>query len=352
MTQVDTAHQRLLNQQLAQPTLTQPADLVAWLGAVQSQDYAGAKWALGLRLRGATDDAIEQAFSAGAILRTHVMRPTWHFVAPADIRWLLALTAPRINALNAYYYRKLELDQALFTRSNAALINALQGGKQLTRDPLRVVLQRAGIAIDELLRFSLLIMRAELDGVICSGARRGKQFTYTLLDERAPPAEPLERDAALAELARRYYTSHGPATLKDFVWWSGLATADARSGLETVKGDFIHEVRDGQTYWFSPATPPANAPTPTAYLLPSYDEYTVGYSDRSAIFDTSNTQHNALSNSIVLNGRIVGSWKRTLKQGVVVETHSFAPLTEAESRAIALAAQQYAAFLDMPLVLA
>jgi len=352
MTHLDIAHQRLLNQQIAQTTFTQPAELVAWLGAVQSQDYAGAKWALGLRLQGVADDDIEHAFTAGAILRTHVMRPTWHFVAPADIRWLLALTAPRVNALNAYYYRKLELDQALFTRSNAALIKALQGGKQLMREELRTVLQQASIATDDLLRCSLIIMRAELDGIICSGARRGKQFTYALLDERAPHAKPLERDAALAELARRYYTSHGPATLKDFVWWSGLTTADARSGLETVKAQLIHEVRDGQTYWFSAATPPANVPTPTAYLLPNYDEYTVGYSDRSAIFDAADTKNVVLGYVIVINGRVVGTWKRTLKQPVVVETHAFTPLTEAEGRAVAVAAQQYAAFLGLPVVLA
>jgi hypothetical protein len=350
MTNLDIAHQRLRNQQIDQTTFTQPGELVAWLGAVQSQDYAGAKWALGLRLRGASDDDIEQAFADGAILRTHVMRPTWHFVAPADIRWLLALTAPRVNALNAYYYRKLELDQALFTRSNAALINALQGGKQLMRDELRAVFQRAGIATDDLLRVGLLIMRAELDGIICSGARRGKQFTYALLDERAPHTRPLERDAALAELARRYFSSHGPATLKDFVWWSGLATADARSGLEAVKSQFVHAVIGGRTYWFSPPAPPAAAPAPTAYLLPNYDEYTVGYSDRSAVFDDSNAKQAALGYVIVLNGRIVGTWKRTLKQSVIVESQIFTPLTEAESRAIAVAAQQYGAFLDLPVV--
>lgn len=352
MTNLDIAHQRLLNQQIAQTTFTQPSELVTWLGAVQSQDYAGAKWALGLRLHGITDDVIEQAFTDGAILRTHVMRPTWHFVAPADIRWLLDLTAPRVNALSAYNYRELELDQALFTRSNAALIKALQGGKQLMREELRAVLQHAGIAADDLRRVGYIIMRAELDGIICSGARRGKQFTYALLDERAPHAKPLERDTALAELAGRYFSSHGPATLKDFVWWSGLTTADARSGLEAIKAQLIHELRDGRTYWFSPATPLAPAPTPTAYLLPNYDEYTVGYSDRSAISDDVNAKNMIFRHVIVINGRIVGTWTRSSKQRIVIESHIFTPLTEAENRAIALAAQQYGAFLDLPVVLA
>src|SRR5713226_2242979 len=228
MTNLDIAHRRLHNQLITRPMFEKPDDVVKWLGAVQAQDYAGAKWALGLRMQGVTDDVIEQAFADGAIIRTHVMRPTWHFVAPADIRWMLALTAPRINA---YYNRKLELDDAVFRHSNAVLAKALQGGKQLTRSELASVLQLAGIAADNLLRSTYIIMRAELDGIVCSGARRGKQFTYALLDERVPQTRNLDRDEALAEFARRYFTSHGPATLQDFVWWSGLAAADAKAGL-------------------------------------------------------------------------------------------------------------------------
>src|SRR5712692_5433478 len=151
MTNLDIAQQRLYNQLITQPMFEKPEDIVRWLGAVQSQDYAAAKWALGLRMQGVTDDVIEQAFADGAIIRTHVMRPTWHFVAPADIRWMLALTAPRINAFNAYYNRKLELDDAVFRHSNVALAKALQGGKQLTRSELVSVLQQAGIAADNLL---------------------------------------------------------------------------------------------------------------------------------------------------------------------------------------------------------
>jgi DNA glycosylase AlkZ-like len=189
MTSLDIAHRRLANQHIVQPTFKQPGDVVRWLGAVQAQDYAGAKWALGLRLRGVTDDDIDQAFGAGSILRTHLMRPTWHFVTPLDIGWLLALTGPRVHAVNGYMYRKLELDSAIFKRSNATLAKALRGGKQLTRNELRGVLQKAGIATDGELRMGYLMMRAELDGLVCSGARRGKQFTYALVDERAPRAK-------------------------------------------------------------------------------------------------------------------------------------------------------------------
>ncbi len=197
------------------------------------------------------------------------MRPTWHFVSPADIRWLLALTAPRVHAASAYYYHAQGLDDAIFTRSNAALAKALQGGKQLTRLELVSVLKQVGIATENL-GFLYIIMHAELDGVVCSGARRGNQFTYALLEERVPQTRTLDHDEALAEFARRYFTSHGPATLQDFVWWSGLTTADARAGLAMVTSELMHEVVDEQTYWFAasaplvPSAPPAKELSQTA----------------------------------------------------------------------------------------
>jgi len=354
MTNLDIARQRLHNQLITRRTLEKPRDVVEWLGAVQAQDYAAAKWAVGLRSRDVTDDDIEQAFAGGAILRTHVMRPTWHFVSPADIRWMLALTAPRVNAVNAFRYRELELDDAFFRWSNAVLAKALQGGKQLTRAELVSVLKRAGIATDDLLRFAHIIMRAELDGIVCSGARRGKQFTYALLDERAPQARMLDRDEALAELARRYFASHGPATLQDFVWWSGLTVADARTSLEMVTSQLMHEVVDGQTYWFATYTPPAKDLSQTAYLLPNYDEYTVGYKDRSAIFDASHTgrldpRGGLLTSAMVLDGQIVGTWKRTFKKNtVVIEANPFVPLSTTETRAFAASANCYGAFLERP----
>jgi hypothetical protein len=353
MTNLDIAHQRLHNQLITQRTFEKPGDVVQWLGAVQAQDYAAAKWALGLRLQSATDDDIEQAFTGGAILRTHLMRPTWHFVSPADIRWILALTAPRVNAVNDYYYHTLGLDDAIFMRSNAALAKALQGGKQLTRPELVSVLKQGGIATENL-GFQYIIMHAELDGVVCSGARQGKQFTYALLDERAPQAKTLERDEALAELSRRYFTGHGPATLQDFVWWSGLTTADARSGLEMVKSQLVHEVVDDQTYWFSQYAPPAKDISQAAHLLPNYDEYIVGYKERSAVFDASRTKKLGprgsilFSHTMVLDGRVVGTWKRTMKKDAVIITPSlFTPLNEAETRAFAASANRYGAFLAM-----
>ena len=226
---------RLHNQGLSETIFKDPVSVVAQLGAVQAQDYAAAKWAVAQRTKGITDAAMDQALADGTIIRTHILRPTWHFVTPADIRWMLALTAPRIHAFSFTYYRKLELDKAIFKRTNTLLIKALQGGKQLTRAELKSVLKKNSITSDDPLRFTYLIIHAELDGVICSGGRRGKQFTYALLDERVLPTKALGRDEALAELAIRYFTSHGPATLKDYIWWSGLTAQDARNGLEMIK---------------------------------------------------------------------------------------------------------------------
>lgn len=358
MTGIDIAHLRLHNQGISQSAFRKPNEVVGWLAAVQAQDYAAAKWALGLRVQDATDADLEQAFAEGSILRTHLLRPTWHFVTPADIRWMLALSAPRVHAANRSMYRRSELDQETRKRSNAALIKALQGGRQLTRDELREVLQRAGIATDGQFRMAYIMMQAELEGIVCSGARRGKQFTYALLDERAPGTGTLEREEDLAELARRYFASRGPATVQDFAWWSGLAAAEARSGLELVKSQLLGEVLDGQTYWLSPSAPVAREPSPSVHLLPNYDEYIVGYADRGAVFDASYIERLDLrgnilfTHTIVLDGRVVGTWKRTLrKREVVIETNTFTRLTKAEDQAVAAAARQYGKFLILPTML-
>jgi hypothetical protein len=317
MTILEIARQRLHNQRLSSPDFKKPRDVVKWLGAVQAQDYYGAKWALGQRMQVATDDDIEKAFAGGEILRTHVMRPTWHFVAPADIRWLLKLTAARVNTANSHYYRKLELDDSVFSRSNKLIGRALRGGKHLTRGELRTVIQRAGISSDDLLRFNYLLIRAELDGVICSGPRNGKQFTYALLDERVPQTKAMARDESLAELTRRYFTSHGPATSADFVWWSGLTPKDVKQGLEMAKRHLATEVIEGKTYWLPLSGPTVTRATPVAHLLPGFDEYFIAYKDRSAANDPKRNHQSITDNvvfhsTIVRDGRIVGRWSRKI----------------------------------------
>ena len=354
MAPVEIALKRLSQQRLAHNPLAAPAEVVAWLGAVQAQDYPGAKWALGLRMQDATDDAIDRAFDSGAILRTHVMRPTWHFITPADIRWMLELTAPRVRAVMASADRRLELDDALFARSNTAIAKALEGGRQLTRAELGAALAEAGIAATGQ-RLGHIVMRAELDAVVCSGALRGKQFTYALLDERAPHARRLPRDEALAELTRRYFTAHGPATVRDFVWWSGLTVADTKAGLAMAGSELTSEVIDGETYWFAASTPPAADASRMAFLLPTFDEFLVGYAgfDASRRGGRDSGAHLVFESTIVLGGRVAGSWRRTLKHGsVVIDVAPFAPLDRAESETLDAAARRFGDFMGMMLELA
>ena len=226
---------------------------MGWLGAVQSQDYGPAKWSIAQRMDGTITDAeMDRAFDAGRILRTHVLRPTWHFVLPADIHWLVSLTGPRIRALSAYMLRTTGLDDGVLARSNEIVGRALEGGRHLTRAELRIEIDRAGIATDGF-RMGYLMMHAEITLLVCSGALRGKSQTYALLDDRAPDARRLTRDESLAELTRRYFTSHGPATVKDFRVWCSLPAADARRGLDLVGGELQRETFRDVTVWSGPA---------------------------------------------------------------------------------------------------
>ncbi|MBN2116537.1 MAG: AlkZ family DNA glycosylase [Anaerolineales bacterium] len=352
---LDIIRYRLHNQLLSQTKSTRPSQVVEQLGAVQSQDYAEAKWALAQRVKDVTTEAaIDQAFNEGKILRTHVLRPTWHFVAPADIRWLLMLAAPRVQAGNAFMYRKLELDKAIIRKSYTVLEKALQGNNQLTRAELGTAFQKAGIAAEGQ-RLGYFMMSAELDGIICSGPRKGKQFTYALLEERVPRVKPLNRDEALAELVRRYFTTRGPATLQDFTWWSGLTMADARKGIEMVKAHFLNEMLDDQSYWFADSASPVHEKSPTAHLLPNYDEYFIGFKDRSAIgklVSPLRPEENSVAlnaHIIILDGQIVGGWRRTLsKHAVILERNLLIDLTRGEERALAREADRYSEFLQLP----
>jgi len=347
---------RLHNQQISSKEFSNAGDLVTWLGAVQAQDYAAAKWALGLRLSNSTDKEVEHAFNEGTILRTHLMRPTWHFVAPQDIRWLLKLTAPRVIAIINNSGRKLGLDESVFRRANKLIVKALQGGRYLTRIEIEATLNKAGIVTSDLHMIHLM-MRAELDGLICSGPRKGKQFTYELLDERAPRSKTLEKEEALAELARRYFLSHGPATVQDFAWWSGLTTKDAGSGCEMVKSKLIHETIDRQAYWFSNSIKSVKEKQAGAYLLPNFDEYTVAYRDRSLLVDAAKVKVMPapavlLSNTIIADGKVAGTWKRILKKDrVEVEINLLHALSKSKKKDIAIAVKRYGKFLGLPVTI-
>ena len=344
---LDIVGSRLRNQRLTGVALSTPADVVGWLGAVQAQEYEQARWALAMRSRRTSAAAIDRALTDGTILRTHVLRPTWHFVLPADIRWMLALTGPRISKAMSSYHRRLELDAVVFRKSEKAIADALRGGAQLTRQELKAALQRSGVNTDGVQRLAFLTIQAEVDAVICSGGRRGNQFTYALLDDRVSSSRSLSREDALAELTRRYFTSHGPAQLHDFTWWSGLTVADARAGLDMTAGELTSEVAGERTYWFgtSVRTRPSAAP---AHLLGLYDEYLIGYTDRSAALDRSHwariTAGDAFLAPILLDGRVIGGWKHSARSGSALRLKPIAPLSRAETRAVTDAVGRYTAF--------
>jgi hypothetical protein len=296
--------ERLRRQRLTGEPFPDSLAAVSWFGAVQSQDFAAALWGIGQRCADTNDASIRRLFDHGAILRTHVLRPTWHFVAPADLRWMLALTAPRVHVKNGPYYRRHDLDDKQLHRA-ADVITAALAGTQLTRTELAAELARKGIDTEGL-RLTLIVMWCELEALICSGAMRGRQHTYALVDERVAEAPERETDDALGELATRYFASHGPATLTDFVWWSGLKVSEARRAVDIAQPP--EHVRKSEQ--LSEREPTGEH---TVHLLPNFDEYVIAYQDRSALLPLAKQESVPLdSHLLLIDGRMAGTWKRTL----------------------------------------
>jgi hypothetical protein len=355
---------RLDNQRLSAPTGRGIAALVAAFGAIQAQEFEPAKWGIGQRIgEGATDAAVERAVASGHILRTHVLRPTWHLVPRADIRWMLDLTAPSVHRRMSPYNRQLGLDAAVMTRSLSAIERALDRDRRLTRGELRLELSRAGLPIDSI-RLAHIMMHAELEAVVCSGPRRERQFTYALLATRAPGARRLDRDEALARLSRRFFTSHGPATLRDFCWWSGLSMTDAKRSVEIIRARQTSV--DGYTYWSagrdlrgqSTSRGRRKAAPPIVHLLPIYDEYLVAYRDRVAVphgppvVNKRPKRFVTFQHALVVGGQVAGTW-RVARQpaGAAVTVVPLKRLTGPERRAVAKAVAGYERFLGVPVTL-
>lgn len=348
---------RLRHQQLIETTQRRkPAQVVSWLCAIQAQDYPAAKWAIGLRIPGCQDADVEHAFNDGQILRTHVLRPTWHFVAPEDIRWMLALSGPRVHAVNAYYYRQLGLDDKIFKKSCAMIHRVLEGGKDMTRAELATFLKRAHIPADGL-KLGYLMMHAELEGVICSGPRRGKQFTYALLEDRVPEGrgKTLGRDEALALLASRYFTSHGPATARDFSWWSGFTLTESQRAIEAVRPALESSKVGGQVFWSADGPSAKATARLPVMLLPNYDEYLIAYKDRALVVDAERAANiaartnGAFANHLIVDGRLAGGWSRQCSTtSVSIDVAPYKKLTPAQMRALNNAAEGYGEFLGLP----
>ena len=350
---------RLRALRLTGPPCASPEEAVGHLGAVQAQDYGPAKWAVGARVAGATDAQVERALASGAILRTHVLRPTWHFVLPADIRWLLTATAPRVRARDARRYAQLGLDGDTLRRSAAALVAALRGGDRLTRREAAAVLAAAGISVEGQ-RLPYLLMAAELDALICSGPQRGKQHTHMLLDERAPDARDLPRQEALAELARRFFAGHGPATAKDFAVWATLTLAEARAAIEAAGPGLRAEDLDGLRFW-APATGPgsgggrpAGPRRPLVHLVQGYDEIVMGYSETKWLLARPGSPWEPATPPVfrlvvLLDGGVAGFWRPSPKSDrVIVEISLMEALGDRSLAALEAEAARYGAFLGLP----
>ena len=355
MSPSDVRKQRLYHQQIATTSCQNAADVVRWLVAMQAQEFRHAKWAIGLRLQNTTDDVVEKAFNDGAILRTHIMRPTWHFVSPEDIRWLLALTAPRVHAGNQPYYKKFELTPALHRRCHDIITRSLEGRKYLTRNDLQEILKQWKIIADGP-RLAYIMMHAELEGLICSGPRIGKQFSYALLDERCPQTKLLTRDEALAMFLLRYFNSRGPATLHDFTYWSGLTLKDAKTGIESVRGRLQSYLFDGKEFFSGNLNPPEITNGQHTFLMPDYDEYGMSYKDRSALRpnlkdDKSNKkQWSIFGHFIVLDGTIQGTWKdEVVKDSLTVSSKFIKPLSANGMKKFNKALKNYSRFLGKKL---
>lgn len=346
MTANDIIRYRLHHQQLERPLFTKAGDVVSWLGAVQAQDYPGALWSVGQRVKKAVESDVEKAIAAKTIVRTWPMRGTLHFVSPKDVRWMLKHLTPRVFSRMAGMLKREGLDDRVLLKSKKRWIKALEGGKQLTRDEMYQVLEDGKISTADTRGLHLLAYMAQ-EGTICFGPRKGKQQTFTLLDEWLPSYPMLTKEEALRELALRYFKSHGPAAIDDFMWWAGLTKADATKAINEIKSEIASVTINGKTYWLShhhlvPAINPAKA-----YLLPAFDEYGIAYKDRSAIVSSPDykTVGGQLTSAIVINGKVVGIWRRMIKnKQVVIGIKAFMHFSRENRLAIEMAARRYSKF--------
>ena len=349
------AQLRLQRLRIAGMKFESPEKVVSWFGAMQAQDYAAALWAIGLRTHGATLESVEQAIAERRIVRTWPMRGTLHFVAAEDVRWMSALMTPRVIAASkGRLLREFELDDAVFAHSRKVLVTALRDRQRLTRGEVYETLESAGIATGRQRGLHITGQLAQ-EGLLCLGPRADKQPTFVLLDEWIPSGRPMEREQALAELARRYFHSHGPATLQDFAWWSGLTVKDVQLGIELVADDLAQEIIGGRLYLHSGEEDASkNVAVGDPHLLPSFDEYLVAYKDRSeaveARFSSRVVGINGLFNaSIVIEGCIVGTWKRSIDQnGIGLELSPFRVLLKKELKALGNIARRYGEFMGLP----
>ncbi len=351
MTSSEISNIRLINQKITETGFETAKEIVGWMGAMQAQDYAMAKWAIGHRINNATDKKIETAYNNGEIIRTHLMRPTWHFVTPEDIYWMLELTAPKLKSMLKPRNKELELTEAVFVKAFAIIEKEILKNNNLTRDELTILFNQAGIKTDNN-RLSHIMMQAELEGLVCSGPVKNKKLTFALLRERVPNKKLLSRDESLAELANRYFTSHCPATLRDFIWWSGLSVVEAKKAVELIKPNFISETIGQETYFYNNSSINVKHMDIKIHLLPAYDEFLISYKDRNASISLVANKKTISENGvfrpiIVMDGQVVGIWKRTTKKDkVIIEPQLFQPWNHHTKETLKNTAKNFENFIN------
>jgi hypothetical protein len=319
---------------------------------MQAQDFAGAKWSIGLRLPGCTEADIDEAIEQRSIIRTWALRGTLHIVAARDVHWLLALLAPRLHKTQAAYYRKYGLTDVAFRKSQDIMRRVLQGGNTCTRKELLQEIHDGGISVEDI-RANFILLRASIDGVICSGPRQGKEYTFVLLDDWVKPPEPISREDALAALARCYFKGHGPATLQDYMWWSGLSRTEAQEGIDAAARSLTSFEAEGGQYIMGRGKVEPVKDT-QVHMLPGFDELLLGYTDRSASLDAAYVSRIAanknglFSATLVQEGEVIGAWRRTIaKDKVTVTIEPFTAFSKARHKAVVQAVKRYGSFLNM-----
>jgi len=349
--------QRLHNQQINHSKLKRPEQVLSWLGAIQGQDYTGAKWSIGLRLPNATDIDIEHAFANKKILRTWLMRGTLHIVSAEDIEWMRALVAPKIIKGNARRYKELELDEPTLFKSSDFIVKVLQDKKTVNRSELLAALEKNGISTKGQ-RAAYMLQRASYDGLVCQINSVRSSANYILMEKSVTGGINLDRHEAVAELTKRYFRSRGPATIQDFVWWSGLTVAEAKAGLEVNKSLFCQEIIEGQTYWLPNESQTLKSGNHSTFFLPGFDEFLLAYKVRSASLDPKYSNNWCPGNNgmffpfIVVDGQVTGIWKRAFKKNaVIIEITSFDIHKQMDVNSINTAIKKFCRFIDMePLI--
>jgi Winged helix DNA-binding domain len=351
---LDVSNTRLHTQGIAHPASTTPEAIVTHLGAIQAQDYPGALWSIGLRIAGATRADVEHAIANRTIIRTWPMRGTLHFVPAVDARWMLELMTPRIMKGAAGRHKQLELDDAAFRRSRVLIAKTLKRNPVITRAAVFAVLEKGGVSTEGQ-RGIHILQQLCMERMLCFGPHAKNESTFVHFDEWIPTSRQLDRDDALRTIAERYFTSHGPATLRDFVWWTGLTVAAAKVGLHLAQSSLEQLTTEGAELWMSNNRPAIDTTAPRAHLLPGFDEFMLGYKDRSAALPPKYAWrivpggNGMFLSTLVLDGQVRGTWRKTINpKSVVIQTMQFVKLKVSEQKSFTLPLERYAQYLGVP----